>query len=266
MKRFLILSIISLMLCHPLYSQVGGISGSKLSAYCVDVVDHHKLEFEPAFFHFKSDSYWDDEGNLQNLSISGDSVRWVTGLGFRITYGLFDVLEIGAAISSDVQTSNWGLRYVLTDNPKYNFALMAGVNIPLGNKTIDKALNLSSTIPSAGGGVVFSAQFSDKLSLDFNGQYFSFLEKPADENKGSLYYNLDVGYYIFSKTLQLIAGVSYQHSVFKDFETRVMTFFPGITIETGENYILVLSALFDIYGKNTPKNSGIALALTLTID
>jgi hypothetical protein len=91
-------------------SQVGGISGSKLAAYCVDVVDHKKLEFEPAFFHARSKKQWDGQGNLNDLYETPDSVRYRTGLYFRFTYGLWDKLEIGGQVSIEQAISNWGVR------------------------------------------------------------------------------------------------------------------------------------------------------------
>lgn len=59
---FIINTIIVFPMIH--YAQVGGISGSKISAYTVDVVDDHKLEFEPSFFHFIANEFWDENSNL----------------------------------------------------------------------------------------------------------------------------------------------------------------------------------------------------------
>ena len=49
-----ILSIVVIIIPASVFAQVGGLSGSKLGALCVDVVDHKKIEFEPAFFHVVS--------------------------------------------------------------------------------------------------------------------------------------------------------------------------------------------------------------------
>ena len=120
-------------------AQVGGISGSKLDAYCVDVVDHHKIEFEPAFFHFSSRATWDDDGHLEDIYGSSDSVFHNTGINFRFTYGLWDKLEIGASISTDLQVSNWGARYILYQNNKVGVAVIAGANIGTRNSFADIA-------------------------------------------------------------------------------------------------------------------------------
>ncbi len=47
-KSFFVLVVV-LFSGVQVFSQVGGISGSKLGAVCVDVVDHKKIEFGPDF-------------------------------------------------------------------------------------------------------------------------------------------------------------------------------------------------------------------------
>lgn len=251
---------------NSLQAQVGGISGSKLDAFCVDVVDHKKIEFEPAFFHFSSNTKWNDDGHLDNIYGKSDSVFHNTGINFRFTYGLWDKLEVGASISTDLQTSNWGLRYVLYQKKKIGVALIAGANIPFGNKTIDKSLRLSDNIASVGGGAVFSAQFSENLSFDFNAQYMTFIKTTNENHKGSYYLNADIGYYILNHQLQFIAGMGYQQATFDQFTSSTLTVYPGITVETGNNYIIVLAVPFDVYGTNANKNVGLIFALTLTFD
>ncbi len=249
-----------------LFAQVGGISGSKLGAVCVDVVDHKKIEFEPAFYHKRASKYWNDESSLQNLYSTGDSVRTVTGMNFRFTYGLWDRLEIGVSISTDMAMSNWGARFVAFQNEKIGVAIIAGTNIPFGNGDIHQKTRFSELLTSVGGGGVFTASFTENLSLDFVAQYMTFLKKTDNNSKGSWYFNADLGYYFFNRQLQVIAGLGYQDAVFESFTNQILTVYPGITIETGKNYIIVISAPFDVYGQNALKNAGINFALTLTFN
>ena len=248
------------------YCQVGGISGSKLAAVCVDVVDHQKIEFEPAFTHFNSNGKWDSEGQLHDLFSSSDSVRHTTGFNFRFTYGLWDKLEIGASISTDLQRSNWGLRYLVYSKGKLGFALIGGANIPFDNKDFDKSIRLADNLTSVGGGVVMTTQFNKNLSLDFNAQYQAFVKETKEKHKGSYYFNAELGYYLFKHQFQIIGGLGYQQSIFNEFTDIVLTVFPGVTIETGKSYIIVISAPFDVYGENSIKNTGFVFALTLTFD
>jgi len=46
----------------------------------------------------------------------------------------------------------------------------------------------------------------------------------------------------------------------------LLTFYPGITIETGERYILVLTSPIDVYGKNIIKTFNLGFALTIILD
>ena len=176
MKKIIQLIILSLFTIS-LSAQVGGISGSKLTSVCVDVVDHHKIEFEPSFYHVRSSQTWDDDGHLDDIFGSSDSSNRNTGINFRMTYGLWDKLEIGGTISTDLQMSNWGLRYIVYDKKKLGFAVVAGANIPFGNKPIDKSIRLEDNLASVGGGAVMSAAFTDNLSLDVNAQYMAFTKK-----------------------------------------------------------------------------------------
>ena len=267
-KKIVLIPFIAILilLSGKAISQVGGLSASKLVTLSVDVVDHHKIEFEPAFAHFNSNGNWDSDGQLHDLFGSSDSVRHTTGFNFRFTYGLWDKLEIGASISTDLQRSNWGLRYIVYSKRKLGFALIAGANIPFDNKDFDKSIRLADNLTSVGGGVVMTTQFNENLSLDFNAQYQAFIKETNEKHKGSYYFNAELGYYLFKHQFQIIGGLGYQQSVFNEFTDKVLTVFPGVTIETGKNYIIVISAPFDIYGENSIKNTGFVFALTLTFD
>lgn len=265
MKKLLLIQL-SFLLSVGAFAQVGGISGSKLDAFCVDVVDHKKIEFEPGFFHFSSKKSWNNDGYLDNIYGSSDSIFHNTGINFRFTYGLWDKLEIGGSVSTDLQVSNWGLRYVLYHKKKIGVAIIVGANIPFGNKVVDKSVRLSDNIASVGGGGIFSAQFSENFSFDFNAQYMAFIQTTNEKHKGSFYLDADVGYYILKHQLQFIVGLGYQQSEFEQFTSSTLTVYPGVTIETGNNYIIVLAVPFDVYGINANKNVGFMFALTLTFD
>lgn len=260
----MIMSFITLP--NSIIAQVGGISGSKISAYTVDVVNHHNVEFEPTFFHFESSKQWNKNGNLTDLSSNPDSTQWDTGLNYRVTYGLMDKLELGIDFSSDMLLTRFGARYVFYDHEKTGLAAIAGINIPMGNKRVSKSLRLSNTIAKAGGGLVFTGYILPDFSVDVNAQYFKFIKKTIDDGTNNWYVNSDFGYYLLERKLQLIAGFGYQFSQYGSFNTQIVTFFPGITVETGKKYIIVLSSGIDIWGKNANKNIGAALALTITLD
>lgn len=259
-------SLILIFYCTIAFSQIGGISNSKLYSINTDAIGHHTIEFEPTVYHANSSKYWNNEGDLQNSFSTSDSAIKNTGLAFRFTYGLWDVLEIGGSISTELGSTSLGLKYKFWSNDQMGFAAMAGANIPLGNKTIDKTIRLSDQLTSIGAGFIYTMNFSEVFSLDANAQYLFFAEETDDKNKGTLNLSTDIGYYIFNRNLQLIVGAGYLNSYFDSFNSSTLTLYPGVTVETGNNYVIVIQAPFDIGGKNALKNAGFALSLTLAFD
>jgi hypothetical protein len=248
------------------FAQLAGMSGSKISSFTVDVVDHKKVEFEPGFYHFQAKYSWDENSNLQNIYGTDDIIKYTTGIYFRVTYGLWDNLEIGISASTDLSAISVGSRYALVQKEKWGLAVIAGANIPMGNRTIDQSIRSSSTLSQAGGGIVGSYSFTKNFSADMTLQYLHYLKQSSDDDRGGTYLNLDLGYYIFNHQLQLISSFAYRHIANNTGNHDVLTFYPGITIESGKNYIIVLSALFDAWGKQEFKNTGFNFALTLTFD
>jgi len=264
--KLLLLFISILTISISTMAQIGGLSGSKLGSLSVGIVGDKKIEFEPSFFHARSAKYWDNNNHLHNIYESTDSLKLVTGIGFRFSYGLWDKLELGMSISTDVSAAALGLRYVFIQKEKYGLALISGINFPLGNRPIDQTIRATGNIPQTGLGMVGTYNLSENLSLDFTGQFVHFLEETNDHDKGGFYLNSDLGYYIFNHQLQLIGGLGY-HYIQNDIGShQLLTVFPGVTIETGDSYIIVLSVPFDVYGQQENKNLGFNFALTLTFN
>ena len=264
--KHILLSLIAFFISVSLSAQIGGLSASKFGALCVDVVDHKKVEFEPGFFHARSSQYWNNNGELKNFYSTSDSIKVVTGFYFRFTYGLWDKVEIGVALSTDLAMSQWGIRYAFLQRKKYGLALISGVNIPLGNRTIDQRVRATGNLMQTGLGLVGSYSFTENLSFDITGQYVHFLQATEDNDQGGIYLNADLGYYIWDHQLQFVVGTAF-HSVSNDVGAhQALTINPGVTIETGNNYIIVLSVPFDVYGKREGKNVGFNFGLTLTFD
>lgn len=262
MKKIFLINLIFILSVYG-YSQIGGISNSKLYSINTDIIKRHTIEFEPTVYHTNSIKYWDSNGNLQNSFSTADSALKNTGLSFRFTYGLWDVLEIGGSISTELGSTSLGVKYKFWSNQSMAFAAMAGANIPLGNKTIDKTIRLSDQITSLGAGLIYTVTFSEVFSLDANAQYLFFAEETDDKNKGTLYLSSDIGYYVFDRKLQLIGGLGYFNSSFESFNSSSLTVYPGCTVETGNNFVIVLQAPFDVNGKNALKNAGFVISLTL---
>ncbi len=249
-----------------LYSQIGGLSGSKLISYTVDVVDDKKMEFEPAFYHFASSRYWDADGNLQNIYTIPDSVRHITGMGFRFTYGMADKFEAGFSFATDLKMGFFGAKYIVFQKNKIGAALITGINVPLGNQTYDKRIRLAESSTLIGVGGITTVEFNDNFSLDVNAQYMFYLTETVDNDRGKIFVSADAGYYVFNHTLQLIGSTAFSCIKNNEGSHQVFTINTGATVETGKNFIIVIGVPFDVYGKNEAKNIGFTFALTLTFD
>ena len=263
MKK-LILFFVLTWFGNQVSAQIGGISGSKLRSYCVDVVDHHHIEFEPAFYYAQSRRNWNNNSELNNSFSTRDSINRYSGVGMRFTYGLFDKLEVGVSIPLDMKTGQLGARYVLMQKKSIGLALIGGLNIPMGEGTYSRGLKTEDNTIQAGFGGVATYQKGENFSIDVNLEYDQFLKEPASTKTGSTFLSADAGYYLFKHQLQLIGAIGYEHSWLDTNQNQSrLTIYPGATIE-GDSFIIVLTFPFDIYGRNVNKVAGFSLALTLT--
>ncbi len=265
-RRFLPVVLFLLMSGSGLYAQIGGLSGSKLISYTVDVVDDKKIEFEPSFYYLVSTKYWDNNHHLTDRFSTPDSLETNSGMGFRFTYGLWDKMEIGLSVTSVISNASIGLRYVVVQKEKYALAAMAGADIPLGSGVYNKNIRFAERALSAGAGVVGTIEPNQNLSVDLQVQYMGYLVETADRDKGGFYLSGDVGYYIWNHTFQLIGAANYSSIKNSMGNHSVVTLDTGFTVETGKNFIVVVGFPFDVYGKNEAKNGGFSFALTITLD
>lgn len=245
-------------------SQIGGISGSKISAVCVDVVDHKHIEFEPAVGFSVSKKFFDNSGHLSEKFLTPDSSARATELAFRLTYGLWDCFEFGATVASDMSKSDLGVKYILFHNDRMGIAAISGISFPMGNEIRGSVMQLSEFTTSAGAGIVMSTHASENLCLDLNIQGHTYLSETQDGSRDHYYINADAGYFLFSKQLQVVAGIGYSHLRMQSHNQSLLTVYPGITLEAGEQHIVVISCPFDVLGKNSLKSAGICVALTLS--
>lgn len=263
--RFLYIFLLVVSISINIQAQVAGTSASKLNSVCVDVVDHQKLEFEPGFYYTSTDKFWDGNSELQN-QFSSDSINHISTMFMRVTYGLFDKLELGLVVPIDMSAIDFGVRYVISQRKKIGYAVIAGVNAPLGNAIVHKDKHTMLNTAQIGLGGVVSYEFNKDFSLDFNtgyGKYFN-----QDNIDYLAYASADAGYYFFSHQFQVVAGVGYKYFRHnKDIDNQfLVTLYPGITIETGERYILVLTSPVDLYGENIIKTFNLGFALTIMLD
>ncbi len=262
--RFLYL--LAFLLTVPLLvkSQIGGISASKLGTYCSSPVGTNTVEFEPAFSSEFSKKIWDQDGELDEI-YSGSEYDYITGsdFGFRLTYGAFQNFEIGLAFPVNFESTDLGIKYEVLKRGDFSLALMAGTNLDLSARSVEKSSN--PVFYSYGEGIVLSNNFTDNFGIDVNAQI---VQIPSDDAITNMFLvNGDLGWY-FHENYQFAVGLYYSSVKIEgaDKPAYRLEINPGFTIETGENFLFVLNFPLSLAGRNTFKTTAVQLALTITIE
>jgi len=262
LKRILTLLTI-LCLCWPIKAQINGLSASKLNSFCFDPVNKHELEFEPGFSYAISRNYWDNEGRSVQSFSGNDSLLAESGLRYRFTYGLTDRLEMGVTVTGDMEMSYWGIKYKIWETEKTGIAAIGGLNYPFGTGVRDSKRD--EDVPHAGLGSVITWMPAENFSVD------AFLQGSLgiQHHEGALknYYaaGADAGYYLCNGRLQLAAALGFQHYDFGSYKQSLLTFYPGVTIETGKDFIITLIHSVDLAGKNCYQQRVTDVSFTFTL-
>jgi len=238
-KIFLIFIIFCFSI--SLYSQIGGLSASKLNTITAESVAKNQIEFEPAF------SITATKGFGYNRF---DSPIYNNSFGFRFTYGAFKNTEFGFSVPFDMSNFQFGSKFMFFSKDQISSAFFGGLNI-----------DFSTTIPEyqAGGGVILSTQNSEIFSTDLQiGYIYSFHEY----NPNGFYVNMDNGVYIGK--IQYILGANFLKNIdlISNYELWLT---PGITIEPAKNFLLVLMYPFTVWGDYYYTRRSFNFALTITL-
>ena len=266
MKKYTLILFVCLIGLEA-YSQVGGISASKLGTLCTTTVPEGTIEFEPYFGYSISSNIFDSNGKVQELYSSPDSTMNFASSGFRFSYGLMNNLEIGVTVPVSVSEVSFGAKYKLPLEGKCAVGILAGYNTILGNQVYDRRNAIYEQTPAFVGGLIITYDFTNKLSLDFDAQYQKHTQSTIGGHTDGIFLNSDIGYYFIEKA-NFIIGLNYHYKIFdnnKD-NSYLLTLNTGITIEKAKNFILVINLPFDLMGKNEYRTKGFGLALTIMLD
>lgn len=239
--------IFLILFSNNIFSQIGGISASKLVVINTETVPKNKIEFEPSF----------------NFSISNsDSLQTNSNFGFRFTYGLNDKTEIGISLPINMKGLNWGIKYHAIDISKISLGIIAGIeNALIVNKNMEA--DLSVFLKSYAAGITSTYQINNKLSIDFDSQVQSHFHYSKQDFH--LFINSELGYFI-KEGLQLAGGLQYGNNPLCHTPENSLIFNSGLTVEKAENFILVLNFPYQFKIKQSNASIGFAMALTILID
>lgn len=240
------------------YAQLNGISGSKISAFSYDPLPANTIELEPTYSFSRANSYFDNEGK----SFKTDSISINSSLCWRATYGIADLMELAIMAPSDLSTTNLAFKAYLLNIGKLHLTTMAGVNLALGNRVSSQANPNIDELSTFGLGMIASLVIDDKNSIDLNYQVQDYFKSIENLTTSSTFINMDYGTRVANDNILLILGMGYQKQNFEAFSQNKFSLYPGISIEYGENYLIVINTQHDLFGKNMEKAFGFGLSVT----
>ena len=244
-----------------LFSQIGGISASKINSINHAPIDLGLAEFEPSYSFSKSRKQWDQNGNLSPLYSTIDSILIDASFNLRMAYAFTEQLEFGCNLG--VGYSNWSAKYAIHTKNKFGIGVMLGANLPFGFAEIDTRNRTVDQISTYGMGLIASYDVNEKSSIDFNAQIQNYFQDNDNLPSSDIFVSIDYGHYI--KDILLVASFLYQTSDFDNFQQNKLTFSPGISFEMKPEYAIAANANFDLTGKQTEKTHGFSVAFTITL-
>lgn len=247
-------------------AQVSGVSASKLTTIDATLVSAKTLEAEPSFTYLYGKNAFDNDGKIYSVSSDPDSAVILKDMFFRFTYGVGKNLEIGTFVTANLSSLSFGAKYRFVQHGKFLGVALLGINFSNeSNFSIRKTGFFGKSIGIATG-VALTNNFTPRLSLDVSVQYQNSFcyEGPLSDD---YFLDSDLGYYVFHQTLQLVGGFSFQYNHFKtgNPDAYLLSFHPGVTIETGKSFIIVFYTPIDLMGKEVGCFTGFSFAFTMTI-
>lgn len=248
-----------------IHSQIAGVSNDKLVVVNPGSIATRSFEFEPAFGYLWSTKAFNNCGKLVSLNPEGDSTQVLRALGFRFTYGFAKNFEIGTTITSDLNTFALGIKYTFLQNEKSVMGAFLGTTFANESDFVFRNTGIFGKTASVVGGLAYMAIFSEKLSLDVDAQYQNIFDGNSSYSD-DVYSAVEIGYR-FPKRVQLIGGFNFRYNHFKTDQPDawLLTFNPGITVNSGKSFVIILYSPFDIAGRNNDKFNGFLFALTITL-
>ncbi len=258
--------ILSGLMGGTVSAQVSGVSASKLTALDATLVSAKTLEAEPSFTYLYGKNAFDNDGKNYPVSLDPDSAVILKYMFFRFTYGVNKNLEIGTFVTANLSSLSFGAKYRFVHHEKLLCVALLGINFSNeSNFNIRKTGFFGKSIGIATG-IAITHHFTSRLSLDVSAQYqnsFCYEGSLSDD----YFFDSDCGYYVFHQTLQLVGGFSFQYNHFKSGnpDAYLLSFHPGVTIETGKSFIIVFYTPIDLMGRNVGNFTGFSFAFTMTV-
>lgn len=250
-----------LFLSSPLIAQITGVTGTKAVAVAVDVIPTHSIEFSPTWSFNSINGVYNSDGE----NVSSDEVSIQNGICWMVNYGLSEKVEVGINIPSTFEPITFAAKSELFRGKAFWGGAMIGLNIPLHDRSFDRDNPNPEDVSSFGLGLIGKVIVDEKSSLDVNAQYQDWVQDAEGLPKGAWFLTAEYGTYHLSDQLMLLAAANYQTFNFDSNSSKFQAG-PGLSFEYGENFVIVVSTLHDLFGKDSEKGMFGQFGLTIILD
>jgi len=257
--KFLLAMVVVGAVNNFAFSQVQGVTPSKINALNHATIGKGSLEIEPNYGFCHSKKKWTVNGESEPLFSMPDSSIAEHMLSLRMAYGISDLLDVGSFIGENF--SSLSFRYSTKGDGKLGIAFIGGVNFPVGvtNINTEKSEDETSTYAV---GIAASYQLGSSTSIDANFQYQDFFSGSRALPNSQFFTFIDIGHYIKNNTILLIASIGQQVDYSNFDYAQKVTFYPGVAFEQWERLAIALNGSFDIFGNDMDKVNGFSAAFT----
>lgn len=252
-RKVLMIIVLVGAYANTVFTQIGTASSNLLASFNAYTLPENLLEFEPTYTYSRSLGYFNPTGEYVDRA----GVDIGSSLYFRATYGVSDIVELGAGLTTELDILNLSAKVYLIGNDHLGFALMGGINsdITSGSRA------LSSLQRQYILGIASHYIFSDALSVNASLQY-----QDLNSYQGSdIFFNSEVGYYV-NESLLTIAGFGWSRYSNSELpESVLFSLFPGFAIER-PSFAITFQGQFDITGINIPSTTSLGVSFTLILE
>lgn len=237
-----------------LYSQINGISGSKLCIPHASTLEKGSFEFEQSISVFNASHVFNSEGDIN--PIAGTTTQ--SDMAFRITLGVSDYFELGTAFLSGMDEIFVGTKFRIFNQDYLGIALLTGMSIPAGNH--DAAEQKAYGSYSYSIGTALTKDFTKKFSSDLCFAYTKF--SSSGEFSYAFNYGISFGYYLLDN-FQFATEFIGINSFSEEINSGKLSIAPGFTYDFSNNLGLAAGIQKDIFGKNELDGLGFFSVFTM---
>lgn len=257
MKHIILTSLIILVFIK-LDAQIQGLSASKLGTYNSEPVAKSSLEFEPSLLiNFQKSKLI----NSENETVSNRNSEF----GFRLTYGIYKNIEIGAFIPSDLHSVSIAIKTKFYENKYLKSSIFTGTNLKTNPEVNYFVRDCYHNTDNYGLGLALSILENKKFSADVNYQLSKTLKTTIDNHVINHISSVDLGYNIFEK-IHLVTSYLYSNNRFENNIEKCQVVNFGLTYESDNKFIIVLNSPIEILPNDKKYNYGIGFAITFIFD